>query len=136
MEYLIEGRGRNKKFAEAIMPSIISQLKLDNCRKMVQVLFSPECEHDGVAIDLTEATGIYLIVLRPVKNLKDLGITLAHEMVHVKQMAKGTMRYEKNGSIIWAGKKYSKKVNYLDRPWEIEAYSKQEILLRRAIGEK
>jgi hypothetical protein len=59
-------------------------------------------------------------------------MTLAHELVHVKQMAKGILKSTKNGSQIWAGKKYSKRTKYLDRPWEIEAFSKQELILRRA----
>jgi hypothetical protein len=53
-------------------------------------------------------------------------------MVHVKQMAKGILKSTKNGAQIWAGKKYSKRIKYLDRPWEIEAFSKQELILRRA----
>jgi hypothetical protein len=56
-------------------------------------------------------------------------------MVHVKQMAKGTLKSTKNGTTIWAGKKYSKKTEYLSMPWEIEAFSRQELILRRAFEE-
>jgi hypothetical protein len=34
---------------------------------------------------------------------------------------------------MWKGKRYSKKTKYLDMPWEIDAFSKQELLLRRAL---
>ena len=37
MEYKVSGSKRNKKFVEAIMPSIITQLGLDNSRKAVIV---------------------------------------------------------------------------------------------------
>jgi hypothetical protein len=76
-----------------------------------------------------------MVVIKPNRRLKEIGLTLAHEMVHVKQMAKGTLKSTKNGVSIWAGKKYSKKTAYLSMPWEIEAFSKQELILRRAIEE-
>lgn len=56
--------------------------------------------------------------------------TLAHEMVHVKQIVKGQFRTEKarNGRIIqyWCGKKVV--ADYFDRPWEIEAFKREGIL--------
>jgi hypothetical protein len=45
------------------------------------------------------------------------------------------LKSAKNGDQIWAGKRYSKNTAYLSRPWEIEAFSKQELILRRAIEE-
>jgi hypothetical protein len=50
-------------------------------------------------------------------------------------MAKGTLKTTKNGVQVWAGKRFSKNTAYLSRPWEIEAFSKQELILRRAIEE-
>lgn len=58
--------------------------------------------------------------------------SIAHEMIHVKQLARGTLVFSmKRGKeiAIWRGKKVD--VPYLERPWEIEAYGKQEILARR-----
>jgi hypothetical protein len=68
--------------------------------------------------------------------MMEMATTLAHEMVHVKQLAKGQMRFLPNEARIWKGKKYTKKTKYLDMPWELDAFSKQEILLRRAIDTK
>jgi len=134
MEVKVEGSRRNKKWVEALLPSMIKQLKLENCRKALLIRLYDECEDDaGVTIDLTGLTGCYLVVIKPARLLKDIGMTLAHEMVHVKQMAKGTLKPAKNGANYWVGKKYNKNVKYLDRPWEIEAFSKQELILRRAI---
>lgn len=60
--------------------------------------------------------------------------TLAHEMVHVKQMCRGQIKFYKkrNGSTqaMWLGKKYEKH-HYYDRPWEIEAYSRELILANK-----
>ena len=136
MEYKVEGSRRNKKFVEAILPSMISQLKLENCTKAVVVRIANECEgNQGITVDLSELTGCYMVVIKPTRKLKDIGLTLAHEMVHVKQLAKGILKNKQNGVNIWAGKRYTNKIAYLDMPWEIEAFSKQELILRRAFEE-
>ena len=133
MEYKVEGSRRNKKFVEAILPSMISQLKLENCTKAVVIRIKDECEdNQGITVDLSDLTGCYMVVIKPTRKLKDIGLTLAHEMVHVKQLAKGILKNKQNGVNIWAGKRYTNKIAYLDMPWEIEAFSKQELILRRA----
>jgi hypothetical protein len=136
MEFKVEGSRRNRKFVESIMPSIISQLKLENCKKAVVIRIADECHgNQGITLDLSKATDCYMVVITPTRKLKDLGLTLAHEMVHVKQFAKGILKNKSNGVNIWAGKRYNHKVAYLDRPWEIEAFARQELILRRALEE-
>jgi len=136
MEFKVEGSRRNSKFIEAILPSMIGQLKLENSTKAVVIRVADECgDNSGITLDLSHATGCYMVVIKPHRRLKEIGLTLAHEMVHVKQMAKGILKSTKQGAHLWAGKKYSKKTEYLNRPWEIEAFSKQELILRRAIEE-
>jgi hypothetical protein len=136
METRVEGSRRNKKFVEALLPSMLRQLKLENSTKALLIRIADECEdNQGITLDLTQATGAYLVVIKPHRKLKEIGMTLAHELVHVKQLAKGILKYGRNGSNIWAGKNYKKSTKYLDRPWEIEAFSKQELILRRAIEE-
>lgn len=133
MEFKVEAGKRNKKFIEALMPSIIQQLKLERTTKVVVIRVADECgTNQGSTVDLGINLG-YVIIIKPTRSLKDLGITLAHEMVHVKQMAKGTLKNRQSGSYIWAGKRYSKKTEYLSMPWEIEAFSKQELIFRRAL---
>lgn len=73
----------------------------------------------------------YLIVLQP-RSMMNLGITLGHEMTHVKQLASGILVEGKN-HYTWCGKRYKKNTPYLDQPWELQAYAKQEVLFRRAI---
>ena len=134
MEFKVEASRRNKKFIEAILPSIIRQLKLETSTKAVVIRVADECgTNSGITVDLSQATGCYMVVIKPHRNLKEIGLTLAHEMVHVKQMAKGTLKSLRGGAHLWANKKYSKKTEYLSMPWEIEAFSKQELILRRAI---
>ena len=133
MQFKIEAGKRNTKFIEAIMPSIIKQLKLERSKKVVVIRVANECGEDqGATMDLGISFG-YVIIIKPTRSLKDLGLTLSHEMVHVKQLSKGQLKHRRAGSYMWAGKKYSKKTEYLSMPWEIEAFSKQELILRRAL---
>lgn len=61
--------------------------------------------------------------------------TLAHEMVHAKQWAKGQIKQykQKNGKLklTWLNRQYS--CSYYDQPWEIEAYSRESILLNKIL---
>jgi hypothetical protein len=134
MEFKVEAGKRTKKFIEVLMPSMISQLKLENTTKVVVIRVANECgaENNGITVNLGVNLG-YMVVIKPTRNLKDLGVTLAHEMVHVKQLAKGTLKTRKSGSSIWAGKRIPKNTPYLSTPWEVEAFSKQELILRRAL---
>lgn len=92
-----------------------------------------DCAQLGLTVDMA---GIgYMIVLKSSQSIKGLGLSLAHEMVHVRQMAKGIMKDTGNGTKIWAGKEYSKDTLYLDQPWELDAFARQEIILRRAVEE-
>lgn len=61
-----------------------------------------------------------------------LMFTLAHEMVHVKQIAKGQYKgiISKNGKLhrCWMGKIVNAK--YMDRPWEKEAFGRELELVK------
>lgn len=69
-------------------------------------------------------------------SLATLLITIAHEMVHVKQIAKGQYRgkFADNGKVLscWRGKPV--KAAYRKRPWEVEAYKRQTILVEMMIA--
>lgn len=59
-------------------------------------------------------------------KLRKLLETVAHEMVHVKQYARGELyqgaRIAKHR---WQGKWVSNNVDYWDQPWEIEAHGRE-----------
>ena len=136
LETKVEGSRRNKKFIESMLPSMIKQLGLEKSNKAVLIRVADECQgnNQGLTLDLSAQTGAYLIVIKPKRNLVELGLTLAQEMVHVKQLAKGMLKQKRSGHT-WLGKMYGKTTPYLDMPWEIEAFSKQELILRRAFEE-
>ena len=133
MEYAIEARGRTKKFIENILPSMIEQLRLKNSRKVLVIKVSRNDiveDNDGQTCYIPIVDGI-MVVLKP-QSFERMGVTLAHEMVHVKQIAKGVLKTVK-GVSYWKGQRYSRRVKYLNQPWEVEAFSKQELIFRRAI---
>ena len=69
----------------------------------------------------------FTIELDATVKIRNLLITLAHEMVHVKQWAKNEMyEYMEPHMVRFKGEKiHLKETDYWDYPWEIEAYGKQ-----------
>jgi hypothetical protein len=69
------------------------------------------------------------ITLEKRLNKKELLLALAHEMVHVKQYAKGEMKDMRRPAHIvkWLGEKYEiNEIDYWEQPWEIEAYGREK----------
>lgn len=139
MEFAVEANGKSQKFLTAIMPSMIKQLKLENSQRAVLVKVTSDIDPGFYGATLhIEVADCYLILLKKPKRMTAhalivMSTTLAHEMVHVRQLAKGQMKFLKNQARIWMGKRYSAKVPYLDQPWELQALGLQEIIVRRAI---
>ena len=69
----------------------------------------------------------FTIELDVTYSIRDALITLAHEMVHVKQWAKGEMyEYLKPGLVRFHKTKFDiDNIDYWDYPWEVEAFGKQ-----------
>ena len=109
MEFKIEAASHlRRKFLGAIMPSIIEQLGLLNSKKAVLVIVEDNKTNNmGCTVNI-DALDSYVISIKPA-SLKSIGLTLAHEMVHVRQLAKGMLKPMGNGVNIWRGKKYTKK---------------------------
>ena len=60
------------------------------------------------------------------QSLRNLLETVAHEMVHAKQFARGEL-YEssRTNKHRWQGRWLSKEPGYWDQPWEIEAHGRE-----------
>jgi len=131
MEFHVEAGPKTKKFIEALLPNMLSQLGLTNSRRLLMVKMDKELEDHGTTVPMVGINTI-LVVLKPRRNPIELGVTLAHELVHVRQLAKGIMQVTARGKK-WKGKFYSGRTPYLDQPWEQDAFARQEIVFRRAI---
>jgi len=102
----------------------------------VDVRFSSEIGYLG-EVDIThtedfglkEQSHLTIFLNRAMVHAEDIILkTAAHEFIHVSQCATGRYRQCESGDY-WLGKRISKKKSYRDRPEEVEAYSKQGLLL-------
>lgn len=78
--------------------------------------------------DLVKAREFHM-ELNNTSNIEDLLKTVCHEMVHVKQMARGQYRQIASGSF-WYKKSLEEfdHLDYQDKPWEEEAFGLEEVL--------
>lgn len=71
------------------------------------------------------------ILLNPKLSKTNQIRTLAHEMMHLKQMSCGEMKIYDNGNYKWNGEILKEEdVNYYDAPWEKEAILNEDFLLK------
>ena len=131
MQYHIDAAARTRQYIAALLPSMLTQLKLTQSRTHLQIKVDKDIEHKGQTIPLTGINTI-LVVIKPTRDRVQLGITLAHELAHVAQFAKGLLKCTPKGKR-WRGRYYGRSVAYLDQPWEQAAFARQEIIFRRAI---
>ena len=128
MNYSINCKNAPRKaFLEALMPSILAQLGLTNSDKYLYITVESDSADAGMAV---EVFGDYGIAMKTGMTVTELAVTLCHEMVHVRQMVVGLL---KNGNT-WRGKVYPADTDYLILPWEVQAFSRQEIIFRRAFA--
>lgn len=139
MEFKVESSSKKLlAYFNHIIPCIISILGLQSSRRamLVKVTRDTPDDHLGSTVPI-EWADCYLVVIRPPSRLTPATLmsvtqTLVHEMIHVKQLARGTLKFTDGGKI-WAGQYYSNDTNYLDMPWEQDAFAKTEITVRRVL---
>ncbi len=128
--------GKKLKVLQVIVPALVKELKLEQSRYELIIglekgLLKNQSVH-GVTGNYDKTIGMKL---DSGMKMRDFLSTLAHEMVHVKQIAKGQfkMNYDlRRERAFWLGKSIDRsKFRYIDLPWEREAYKLQEILVRR-----
>jgi hypothetical protein len=129
MDFTIAGYSKRDKFIASMLPSMLSQLKLGSSKRSLMVKVTVECEHEGSTTCVPEINA-YLVLLKPATYVQ-MALTLAHELVHVKQFATGKLKAY-DGGHVWSGSTYPDSTPYLDQPWEVQAYAKQEIIMRRS----
>ena len=69
-------------------------------------------------------------------SLYDFFSTICHEMVHVKQYARKEMRFnERTGATMWKKSRVSNNTDYMDLPWEKEAFRLERGLAMKCFEE-
>lgn len=127
MNIVVHSRNKGKQaLVEATAKLYKQELKLNNSKYTVEIQFKKNLMKEGMRGSVCQIGPQYILMLLD-SNLKDdrLFETLAHEMVHVKQYARG--HYKLLGSKqFWMGKRV--KAKYYNQPWELEAMSKEKLL--------
>lgn len=67
--------------------------------------------------------------------INDMVSTILHEMVHVQQFLSGKLKQPRPGFAVYKRVDYDWEMNYDDRPWEIEAHSKEKQLAEKYFAE-
>lgn len=77
----------------------------------------------------------FLVSLNKTLSEEELMLTLAHEMVHVKQSARGERQERHKGGykVTWKGVDHTK-TPYSKQPWEREAYRLEKKLLKEYVA--
>jgi len=125
-------KSASKMLVETCLQVFRNELKLQNSRYSLIVI--PErgmSGRDGIRGSVFKlAPTVIGMNIDTALDIERLIIALAHEMVHVKQYARGQITHGKNlNSRFWMGKKF--KGHYYDLPWEVEAFSKERVLANK-----
>lgn len=86
--------------------------------------------------DKTVQARDFIISIDPSLGTRNMLLAIAHEMVHVKQYAKGELKdYVRSNKSRWKSEIIDPdKVDYWDYPWEIEAHGREKGLYVRYLN--
>ena len=121
-----------KEFIEMVIKFFEAELKLKKSKWTLDVRTNRGMRlEEGTRGCVTYLGPKYLVMfVDSGLDIERLVLTLAHEMVHVKQYARGQITHRLGGkTYYWMGKKVRK--NYFEQPWELEAFSKERILANK-----
>jgi hypothetical protein len=121
----------SKEFIGMVVKFFEKELKLKNSSWTLDVRTKRGMRLEGTRGCVTYVGPKYLVMLIDSGlDMERLVLTLAHEMVHVKQYARGQIKHKLGGkTYYWMGKPIRKQ--YYDQPWEVEAFSKERVLANK-----
>lgn len=133
MEINIVGRkSATKSLMEQCLRLLRKELRLERSTYSLLVMTDPGMAKREGMRGVVSKVGPKTIamIIDTAMDIERLIITLSHEMVHVKQYAKGQVTTSKSlKTRYWMGKKV--RADYYNQPWEIEAYSKERLLANK-----
>lgn len=136
MEIQIVTRSPAKRTLLKAVTALYAQLlKIENSKFSVVVSmvpgFAKEMGMNGAACLVEDK--VVAVAIDSRLSMEQMLITLAHEMVHVKQHAKGQLksRITRRGKVVvsWMGRDYN--THYFDSPWELEAFSRERVMANK-----
>jgi hypothetical protein len=146
MKIVITGKNTKIKHSEMrkaakFMMSLLVPKRLYNSLSIdIEYANIPNCKGTTEYLDTNDRPRMFKVTISPSISKKNQLLTLAHELTHVKQFAKGElMEYQKkhNSAMRWGNEiiQYDDET-YWDAPWEIEAYGREIGLYIRYIDHK
>jgi hypothetical protein len=125
---------RNKKSIERFANAVARELRIVGSKALLLITLRKDVRSEYGADGITMQFGnLYWIVLQSSMSLDNIGRTLAHEMIHVKQFIRGAMKILEGGLRSWMGKIVDfEKTPWLEHPWEIQAMSMEVLLYHQA----
>ena len=124
----------SKKRHDAIMDAVMFACKqlMPRVRKPFYINIRPIpklTETQGVNGDcMDEEDREFTIRIDVSLPLNEMISTILHEMVHVQQFLSGKLKQPKPGKAVYKRVDYDCEMDYNDRPWEIEAHTKEKQL--------
>jgi hypothetical protein len=93
--------------------------------------FEPSCKEYAYCdwVDDNHRSRVFVITINRNLSKKETLLALAHEMVHVKQYAKGELKdiFRPVKMTKWMGESFPENsVDYWDSPWEWEAFGREK----------
>ena len=134
MEVCVLNRKCGKRdIVEKLVKFYARYLGIDSSRAMLMVSWVKDLskEHKASGITAYVDTSLIFVNIDSKLSMETLMITLAHEMIHVKQIVRGTLKM-KNRKVFWCGKQH-KRINGLYEPWEQQAYKRQYELVEALV---
>jgi len=134
----VTGSGKNKRenvkslvefCIKKLMPRLKDKLKINIelvCRLTEKESLAGDCIWEDESCNRPREFSIRIDSTQDETAMME---TVAHEMVHVKQYAKGELKdfFSTTKVCKWQGKKINlSKMNYYDQPWEIEAHGREK----------
>lgn len=128
-------KGKNPKiskeeirYATRWMASLIlSKKMMGNVSVVVDFVSERGLKGSTECLDADYKPRNFKINVDPELSRRNQLLTLAHELVHVKQFAMGEMRYTRYTELIKWHKQtiHNEQTEYWDLPWEIEAFGRE-----------
>lgn len=123
---------RNKELTKYLAVAL-NAYEIKNITIVIRYLTPEEFIYLSTPLGVTKAItqykeGVYCISLVPTSPEESIRL-IAHEIVHVKQLYDKRIIYT-DTSFIWKGKQLNEIPIYDERPWEIEAMTKEDSITK------
>jgi hypothetical protein len=133
MQYILVGKYRNSAVVEQYIANLIVGLKLHRLTsRVVTIEFMNTLDDECMGLCLGDSDESHVWIAKRSCGLKitflEQMITLAHELVHVKQYIRKELTYNsRTEGFIWKGRNAAG-YKYENQPWEKEAIGLSNIL--------